>query len=141
MAHLLEIGEGAWTRLVINRPAARNALNTALLADLAATLRRLATAPDCRAVLIQGAEGNFAAGADIAEIADKTTAEAATDPRKAYWATIRAFPKPLVAAVEGFALGGGLELALMADLLVAGPIPPELEIPLPATRGTGNLFA
>ncbi|WP_137109567.1 enoyl-CoA hydratase-related protein [Rhodobacter sp. SY28-1] len=121
MTHLLEIGEGAWTRLVLNRPAARNALNTALLADLAATLQRLATTPDCRAVLLYGAEGNFAAGADIAEIETKTTAEGATDPRKAHWAAIRAFPKPLVAAVEGFALGGGLELALMSDLLVVGP--------------------
>jgi enoyl-CoA hydratase len=121
MTHLLEIGEGTWTRLVLNRPAARNALNTALLSDLASALTRLAKAPDCRAVLIHGAEGNFAAGADIAEIATKSAAEGASDPRKAHWAAIRAFPKPLVAAVDGFALGGGLELALMADLLIVGP--------------------
>ncbi|MFN3991939.1 MAG: enoyl-CoA hydratase-related protein [Tabrizicola flagellatus] len=120
MDHLLEIDEGTWVRLVLNRPAARNALNTALLGDLAAALRRLADVPLCRAVLIQGAEGNFAAGADIAEIETRTTADAATDPRKAHWAAIRAFPKPLVAAIEGFALGGGLELALMADLMVVG---------------------
>lgn len=120
MDHLLEIDEGAWVRLVLNRPEVRNALNTGLLGDVAATLERLSERSSCRAVLIQGAAGNFAAGADIAEIETRTTAEAATDPRKAYWAAIRAFPKPLVAAVEGFALGGGLELALMADLIVVG---------------------
>lgn len=146
MEHLLETREGAWTRLVINRPAARNALNTALLADLAAALRRLADDPDCRAVLLHGAEGTFAAGADIGEIATKTSAEAAHDPRKAHWAAIRAFPKPLVAAVEGFALGGGLELALMADLLVAGPTArlglPETNLGLiPGAGGGQRLMA
>ncbi len=146
MSLLLETRDGAWTRLVINRPAARNALNTALLADLAATLTRLAANPDCRAVLIHGAEGNFAAGADISEIATKTTAEAARDPRKAHWATIRAFPKPLVAAVEGFALGGGLELALMADLMVVGPTArlglPETNLGLiPGAGGGQRLMA
>lgn len=146
MTHLLEIGEGAWTRLVLNRPAARNALNTALLADLAATLQRLADTRDCRAVLIHGAEGTFAAGADIAEIESKTTAEGAADPRKAHWAAIRAFPKPLVAAVEGFALGGGLELALLADLLVAGPTArlglPETNLGLiPGAGGGQRLMA
>ncbi len=109
-----------WTRLTLNRPEVRNALNTALLASIAATLNRLAGEVDCRAVLITGADGNFAAGADIAEIELKTGAEAATDPRKQHWADIRAFPKPLIAAVDGFALGGGFELASMADLIVVG---------------------
>ncbi len=111
---------GAWTRLVLNRPEARNALNTALLARLAEVLSGLARDPTCRAVLLTGAEGNFAAGADIGEIETKTAAEGATDPRKAHWAGIRVFPKPLVVAVDGFALGGGFELALMADCLVLG---------------------
>lgn len=111
---------GAWTRLVLNRPEVKNALNTAFLARLAAVLTGLARDPACRVVLLTGAEGNFAAGADIAEIEGKTTAEGATDPRKAHWARIRAFPKPMVAAVDGFALGGGFELALMADCLVLG---------------------
>lgn len=120
MEHLIESDEGGWTRLILNRPAAKNALNTGLLADLASVLNRLAEDPGCRAVLLHGAGENFAAGADIAEIETKSSAEAALDPRKAHWAAIRAFPKPLVAAVEGFALGGGLELALMADLLLVG---------------------
>jgi enoyl-CoA hydratase len=111
---------GAWTRLALNRPAVKNALDTALLARLAEVLTRLAQDPECRAVLLTGAEGNFAAGADITEIEGKSSAEGADDPRKTHWAAIRAFPKPLVAAVDGFALGGGFELALMADCLVLG---------------------
>ncbi|NTT85236.1 enoyl-CoA hydratase-related protein [Tabrizicola fusiformis] len=109
-----------WSRLTIHRPEAKNALNTALLGRIAAELMRLAEDSACRAVVLTGAEGNFAAGADIGEIADKTTAEGAIDPRKGHWAAIRAFPKPLVAAVDGFALGGGFELALMADCMVLG---------------------
>ena len=120
MDRLLVKNENGWVRLVLNRPQARNALNTALLADLAECLTALAADPGCRAVLLCGADGNFAAGADISEIETKGSAEGALDPRKAHWAAIRAFPKPMVAAVDGFALGGGLELALMADLLVAG---------------------
>jgi enoyl-CoA hydratase len=112
--------QGLWTKLTLNRPEAKNALNTALLARLAEELSELARDPSCRAVLLTGAEGNFAAGADIAEIEGKSSAEGATDPRKAHWAAVRAFPKPLVAAVDGFALGGGFELALMADCLVLG---------------------
>jgi enoyl-CoA hydratase len=111
---------GPWSRLLLNRPQVKNALNTALLAKLANVLTDLAGDPTCRAVLITGAEGNFAAGADIGEIEGKSSADAAKDPRKLHWAEIRAFPKPIVAAVDGFALGGGFELALMADCLVLG---------------------
>lgn len=109
-----------WTLLTLCRPAARNALNTALLSALSAALSDLANDPACRAVVLTGAEGNFAAGADIAEIEHKGSAEAAQDPRKLHWSRIRDFPKPLIAAVDGFALGGGFELALMADCLVLG---------------------
>ena len=109
-----------WTGLKLNRPEARNALNAELLGVIATILNQLATDHSCRAVVITGAQGNFAAGADIGEIEHKTQAEAALDLRKKYWADIRAFPKPMIAAVDGFALGGGFELALMADLLVLG---------------------
>jgi len=116
---LIDRHEG-WLKLTLNRPAARNALNTALLSNLAAALMGAAANASCRAVLLCGAEGNFAAGADIGEIETKTRAEAAADPRKAHWQAIRDFRKPLIAAVDGFALGGGFELALMADLIIAG---------------------
>ncbi len=146
MEHLLIEPQDGWVRLVLNRPSARNALNTALLAELAATLDLLAGDSACRAVLLCGADGNFAAGADLAEIEGKSAAEAAVDPRKAHWARIRAFPKPLVAAVEGFALGGGLELALMADIMVVGPDArlglPETNLGLiPGAGGTQRLTA
>ncbi len=116
---LIDRREG-WAKLTLNRPAARNALNTALLQRLSETLRELAGDAACRAVLLCGAEGNFAAGADIGEIENKGSDEGAIDPRKDYWEAIRNFPKPVVAAVDGFALGGGFELALMADIIVAG---------------------
>lgn len=120
MDELLIDKHDSWTRLTLNRPAVKNALNTALLARLADVLDGLATDNTCRTAMICGAEGNFAAGADIGEIELKGSADGATDPRKDYWARIRAFPKPLVAAIDGFALGGGFELALMADLIVLG---------------------
>ncbi len=119
MEELLIDNRGAWVKLVLNRPEANNALTTPLLARLAMVLNRLAETRACRAVLITGA-GDFAAGADIAEIETKGSAEAALDPRKAHWAAIRGFPKPMVAAIDGYALGGGLELALMADVIVLG---------------------
>lgn len=120
METLILTPHGLWLQITLNRPEAKNALNTATLAALAAALQAATADANIRAVLIHGAEGNFAAGADITEIEGKTSAQAATDPRKAHWAAIRAFPKPLIAAVDGFALGGGLELALMADLMILG---------------------
>lgn len=137
---------GAWSKLTLNRPAVRNALNTGLLAALAEALEARAADPATRAVMICGAEGNFAAGADIAEIEGKTSAEAAIDPRKGYWARIRAFPKPLVAGVDGFCLGGGFELALMTDCLIAGESArfglPETNLGLiPGAGGTQRLLA
>lgn len=144
--HLIITGNDGWVRFTLNRPDARNALNTALLADLAAGLSDLARDPFCRVVLIDGADGNFAAGADIGEIETRTTAEAASDPRKGHWAAIRAFPKPLIAAVDGFCLGGGFELALMADFIVAGATAkfglPETNLGLiPGAGGAQRLMA
>ncbi len=146
METLLITKHDGWVELTLNRPQAKNALNTATLAALAQALTHAANDPTIRAALIHGAEGNFAAGADISEIETKTSAEGAADSRKAHWAEIRAFPKPLIAAVDGFALGGGLELALMADLLVLGQTArlglPETNLGLiPGAGGTQRLMA
>ena len=118
-------------KITLNRPAVKNVLNTALLAAVAAVLADCAANPACRAVLICGADGNFAAGADVGEIATKSSAQAAVDPRKTHWAAIRDFPKPLVAAVDGYALGGGFELALLADFMVLGA---DAKLGLPETN-------
>ncbi|EYD76973.1 Enoyl-CoA hydratase [Rubellimicrobium mesophilum DSM 19309] len=143
---LIEDPQHGWTRLTLSRPEARNALNTALLGALAEAFGRLAGDEGCRAVVLTGAWGDFAAGADIGEIEGKGSVEAAVDPRKAHWAAIRAFPKPLVAAVDGVALGGGFELALMADLLVLGGTArvglPETNLGImPGAGGTQRLTA
>jgi len=131
MDALIITPQTGWVQITLNRPAVKNALNTATLAALAQTLARADADPAIHAALIHGAEGNFAAGADIAEIETKTSAEAARDPRKAHWAAIRGFSKPLIAAVDGFALGGGLELALMADLIL---VDPDARLGLPETN-------
>ena len=135
-----------WARLTLNRPEARNALNTMLLGQIAEALTTFAADPAIRAVVLTGADGHFAAGADITEIEHKTAAEAAHDPRKAHWAAIRAFPKPLIAAIDGFALGGGFELALMADMMILGPTAklglPETNLGLiPGAGGGQRLMA
>lgn len=119
------------TGITLNRPAQKNALNTLLLAGLAGCLADCAADPACHAVILTGAEGNFAAGADIGEIEHKTSVDGASDPRKAHWAAIRSFSKPLVAAVDGYALGGGFELALMADIMVLGQ---TAQVGLPETN-------
>ncbi len=131
MENLIITARDGWVQITLNRPAVKNALNTAMLAELAQALVQAKADPAVRCALIHGAEGHFAAGADIAEIATKTSAEAAADPRKGHWAAIRGFGKPLIAAVEGFALGGGFELALMADLMV---VEPEAKLGLPETN-------
>lgn len=131
MSELSITHQPGWVALTIERPARRNALNTALLADLAAALERAAADEQTRCAVLAGAGGHFAAGSDIQEIAGKTAAQAADDPRKAHWAAIRAFPKPLIAAVDGYCLGGGCELALMADVIIAGP---DAKFGLPETN-------
>lgn len=106
--------------LTLDRPQARNALATPLLAALAEALDAAALDDRVRCAIVTGGPEIFAAGADINEIAVKESLQALADPRAAVWARIRAFPKPLIAAVEGLCLGGGHELALCADIVVAG---------------------
>jgi enoyl-CoA hydratase len=146
MENLIVTPQAGWVQITLNRPAVKNALNTDVLAALADVLTKAAADPTIRCAMIHGAMGNFAAGADIGEIETKTAAEGAIDPRKKHWASIRAFSKPLIAAVDGFALGGGFELALMADLMVLGESArlglPETSLGLiPGAGGTQRLMA
>ncbi|MBB3359988.1 MULTISPECIES: enoyl-CoA hydratase-related protein [unclassified Novosphingobium] len=106
--------------LTLNNPEKRNALATPLLALVAEALDTAAGDAAILAVVITGSAKVFAAGADINELIEKGVAGALADPRPANWARIRAFPKPIVAAVEGWCLGAGNELLMCCDLAIAG---------------------
>ena len=105
----------------LNRPPV-NALNDQLTGELAAAARAAAGSDEVRAVIIYGGEKAFAAGADIKEMAEASYAAMATRPIGLLEATtlLGGIPKPVVAAITGYALGGGLEIALTADFRVAG---------------------
>lgn len=106
--------------LRLNRPEKRNALATDLLGTVADALDGAIGDDSVRAVVLCGADRFFAAGADINEIAAKDVGGALLDVRPSIWARIRAFPKPIIAAVEGWSLGAGNELVMCCDLVVAG---------------------
>ena len=104
----------------IDRPEARNALNGAVREQLAGHFRALAADEGVRCAVLTGGPRIFAAGADIKAMAGAGAAEMMLRGTQAQWAAIKDFPKPLIAAVNGYALGGGCELALHADIIVAG---------------------
>lgn len=108
--------------LTINRPQALNALNTETLEALRDELKALAEEADLRCLIIKGAgEKAFVAGADISEMADKNEAEGAEFGRfgNEVFSLVASFPAPVIAAVNGYALGGGFELALACDIRIA----------------------
>jgi enoyl-CoA hydratase len=131
--------------ITIDRQEALNALTFDLLDELAATLEGLDGDPDCRAIVVTGAgERAFAAGADIRELAAQTPVTLAEGNRFAAWDRIAAIRTPLIAAVRGFALGGGCELAMSCDMIVAGEDAqfgqPEIRIGvMPGAGGTQRL--
>jgi enoyl-CoA hydratase len=104
----------------LNRPEVRNALNLSVRIRLAEEVTRFGADPAICCLIVTGSDKAFAAGADISEMAEATPAEVKERNVQQYWRAISDCPKPLIAAVEGHALGGGLELALCADIIVAG---------------------
>ena len=106
--------------ITLDRPKVLNALSPGLISELTASLQELDQDAEVGAVVLTGGQRVFAAGADISDMADRTSVEQMVRDQTGKWAAIAAFTKPLVAAVNGYALGGGCELALMCDMIVAG---------------------
>lgn len=128
----------------LNRPEVHNALNRALMDQLADALEAFDADPEIRVLLLTGNDRAFAAGADIAEMAQADPLEMARRNQFAVWDRIRRIGKPLIAAVSGFALGGGCELAMACDLIVASETArfgqPETTIGvMPGAGGTQRL--
>jgi len=128
----------------INRPQVRNALNLEVRVRLADEITRCGADSKVRCVIVTGSDIAFAAGADIGEMAEAGPVEVMSRNVQKYWRAIMDCPKPVIAAVEGFALGGGLELALCADIIIAGEGAklglPEVKVGiLPGGGGTQKL--
>lgn len=131
-------------RLTIDRPKARNALRTQTLREIAEALDDAARDDAVRCVVLTGGPRVFAAGADIGELATHDAISILDDARPGHWKTIRTFPKPIVAAINGYCLGGGNELAMHADILIAGTTAvfgqPEVNLGIiPGAGGTQRL--
>jgi enoyl-CoA hydratase len=104
----------------INRPGARNALDTATRKALAAAFEGLHDDPSVRAIVLTGNEQAFAAGADLKELLDAGAIEMLRRRAERYWNAVARTPQPVIAAINGYALGGGLELAMCCDVIIAG---------------------
>lgn len=130
--------------LRLNRPQVRNALNLDLRTRLADEITRFGADPEIRCLIVTGSDVAFMAGADIGEMAGAGPVEVMARNVHKYWRAITEGPKPLIAAIEGFALGAGLELAMCADIIVAGEGAklgqPEVKVGiLPGAGGTQKL--
>ena len=130
--------------ITLNRPKALNAINAALIAELNQALDRYETDDDVAAIVITGSERAFAAGADIKEMQDKTFIDVVRNDFITPWERITRCRKPVIAAVAGYALGGGCELAMMCDIIIAADDAkfgqPEITIgTLPGSGGTQRL--
>lgn len=117
---LIREHEQGVVQLSLNRPEKRNALSRSLIDALHAELERLEARADVRAMILTGEGKAFAAGADIAELRDRSRADAFLGINSRLFHRIEQFPWPTIAAIEGFALGGGCELCLACDLRIAG---------------------
>lgn len=104
----------------INRPEARNALNLEVRKLIGQYLTEMSDDESVRCIVLTGNDKAFAAGADIKEMANASTIDMLLRGTQKMWRTIYACPKPVIAAVSGFALGGGCELAMTCDIIIAG---------------------
>ncbi|CCG07983.1 enoyl-CoA hydratase [Pararhodospirillum photometricum] len=131
--------------ITLNRPKALNALSSGLIRDLGAALDAFEANPDVRVIVLTGSEKAFAAGADIKEMAGKSYMDAyLEDFITLGWERVTKCRKPVIAAVAGFALGGGCELAMMCDMIIAADNAkfgqPEINLgTMPGAGGTQRL--
>jgi enoyl-CoA hydratase len=131
---------GAVTLVTLNRPQALNALNCAVLKELIDALAAYDSDPTQRCLVLTGSEKAFAAGADIKEMQDQVFADMYSANFFAGWEQVTATRKPWIAAVAGYALGGGCEVAMMADFIIAADSAKfgQPEIKLGVTPGMGG---
>ncbi|MEM1003562.1 MAG: enoyl-CoA hydratase-related protein [Bacteroidota bacterium] len=128
----------------LSRPKDLNALNLQLMGELKDALRELDADDSVRVIVLTGNEKAFAAGADIKQMADKSAIDMLKIDQFSTWDQIRKTKKPLIAAVSGFALGGGCELAMTCDMIIASETAkfgqPEIKIGvMPGAGGTQRL--
>jgi enoyl-CoA hydratase len=136
--------DGAIGIVTLNRPQLLNALSYGLVKELALALEALDQDPEVRVLIVTGGEKVFAAGADIKEMADAGPFDERVQGRLAFRDRINKISKPVVAAVSGYALGGGCELALSCDIIVASETArfgqPEINLgTIPGSGGTQRL--
>lgn len=144
LAYLKLERDGYVATVFLNRPKQLNALCMALMDELVATLEELDNDDEIRAIALTGDQRAFAAGADIMEMADADSTEMLRRDQFAKWDRIRKLKKPLIAAVSGFALGGGCELMMHCDMVIASETAqfgqPEIKIGvMPGAGGTQRL--
>eukprot|EP00854_Cymbomonas_tetramitiformis_P025957 gene25957-31779_t len=130
--------------VTLNRPKALNALNSATMKDVVDAMQRFDADPAARVIVLTGAGRAFAAGADIKEMQSKSLAESYATNFLAGWELVYATKKPIIGAINGFALGGGCELAMMCDILIASEAAvfgqPEIKLGiLPGMGGSQRL--
>ncbi|NLO55153.1 MAG: enoyl-CoA hydratase [Gammaproteobacteria bacterium] len=141
---LVDYPEPGVARLTLNRPQVNNALSLKLQALLSEYFLKLGNDPEIRCILLTGGDINFAAGGDISSMADTGPIEIYQRHTERVWAPIQHCPKPVIAAICGYAYGGGCELAMHADILIAGESAqfsqPEIRIGImPGIGGTQRL--
>ncbi|MBU0726952.1 MAG: enoyl-CoA hydratase [Alphaproteobacteria bacterium] len=117
---LVERPEDGIAIVRINRPEVRNALNVATRRKLAEAFAALSEDETVRAIILTGDDQAFAAGADLREFIDATPIDLLLRHTERLWRAVSSTPQPVIAAINGFALGGGLELAMHADIIIAG---------------------
>lgn len=129
----------------LNRPQAKNALSNEVRKQLANVFLELSSNAEVRAIVLTGGDEVFAAGADIKDMTTATTIAMYSRHTEYYWQAIANCPKPVIAAVNGYALGGGCELAMHADIIIAGESArfgqPEVKVGvMPGAGGTQRLI-